>query len=305
MLVSRKLIQSLHKNNVQMKAFSYKHLSLFVSMGCILSLTACTQTTYYNWRYLDDESAHVNFQKDSQMCMAYANNLIPMPDVYWADTREYQVSGNLQSYNEYTGHTSSYYSGTIQQTPDIASTTMSFLSTIAAISAQEQRDKKYAECLKNLGWTTQVPNWTQLLAESEENIELDAQCLDFFENYLVNIKAKEEKDKVPMDPNLKGNLALGIGIFKDETKHLSIDKKNELKYKYNPNEIVGKCVIRTAYLSIDDKYYKRIKKIAHDELAEFYSEREIKKILDKTSFHRRGMVNPWDAPLAREKAQKK
>ena len=129
-------------------------LNLIAMLLAVLALSGC-KTLYYNPRFLDAETANVNFQQDNMRCRAYADASIPMPPSHQVQNYDYQITGNSYIRPTFGGYETSYQAD-ITPVPSMADSVMSLTSTVMQIAAQSARENKYQDCLRHLGWTKDI-----------------------------------------------------------------------------------------------------------------------------------------------------
>lgn len=130
-------------------------LTVTATLLVVSALSGCQTTLYYNPRFLDAETANVNFQQDSMRCRAYANASIPMPPPHQVQHYDYQVTGNSYTRPTFGGYETTSQAD-ITPVPSMADSVMSLTSSFMQIAAQSARESKYQDCLSHLGWTTNI-----------------------------------------------------------------------------------------------------------------------------------------------------
>lgn len=190
----------------------------------VSALSGC-QTIYYNPKFLDAETANVNFQQDNMRCRAYANASIPMPPPHRVQNYDYQITGNAYTRPTYGGYETTYQAD-ITPVPSMADSVMSLTSTVMQIAAQSARENKYQDCLRHLGWTQDINE-----AFPNEKLMLDPPsnpCGHISDTFYTPIP---RKDKMPLSVAYI-NLSLAPIMFQNYGNTFALDINNfQVVYK--------------------------------------------------------------------------
>lgn len=135
-----------------------KILALIISSTL---LTACAMSpTYYNPNITDPTALERQRIIDEGYCTQAAAGAVPLPQVryYQSGIQNYQISGNIQSYDPSGYSTRSNYIGSVNsyQNPGDAFATgvANGINMGAAIRANKEHDVVFQGCMYSLGWTT-------------------------------------------------------------------------------------------------------------------------------------------------------